>query len=90
MWGKFTLVTDAVSLKPRKIPCAYGEKNKVQNGKSHIPIFIYPINVLCFTIEKLKIQKYSNHFLSSYQVWIYNNKSLENKTEFATNILGNE
>lgn len=29
MWGKFTLVTDAVSLKPRKIPCAYGEKNKV-------------------------------------------------------------
>lgn len=36
------------------------------------------------------MQKYSNHFLSSYQVWIYNNKSLENKTEFATNILGNE
>lgn len=29
MWGKFTLVTDAVSLKPHKIPCAYGEKNKV-------------------------------------------------------------
>lgn len=88
MWGKFTLVTDAVSLKPRKIPCAYGEKNKVQNGNSHIPIFNTQY-MLCFTIEKLKMQKYSNHFLSSYQVWIYNNKSLENKTEFATNILGN-